>query len=194
MTCEAALDLLLEAEPSEFSATDRTPLGEHLRGCARCRRVAAQLMHDTQRMALAMKAAVPARRPARRVMQATMVPAFAMAIVLAVVLRSRADAPSIAPPVNGPVTPVSAPSVTAGAELSAAAAPPVRSRVRRDVRREPRAFARAVPMAAVRLESAGQLQAPFSVESSGLTVTPPAGTRATVMHTSNPKLVVVWLH
>jgi hypothetical protein len=48
-------------------------------------------------------------------------------------------------------------------------------------------------VAPVRLVAA-QPDAPLSVEVNGVAVTPPMGTRATVMHTNNPKFVVVWLH
>ena len=192
MTCESALELLLDAEPSEFSANERTPLGDHLRGCVRCRRVAAQLKRDTQGLALAMEA-VPVRRPAGRVRQLTLVPVVAMAaIVLTVMLRADPEASVITPAVIAAVTPIVAPTVAVIREPRET--PPSRSRATQHVRRESRAFARAVPLAPVRLVSTTVSEAPLSVETSGVTVTPPAGTRATVMHTSNPKLVVVWLY
>ena len=192
MTCESALELLLDAEPSEFSANERTPLGDHLRGCVRCRRVAAQLMQDTQGLALAM-AAVPVRRPAIRVRQLTLIPAVALAaIVLAVMLRANPGAPVIAPVAKELVATVDASPVAARRESPEA--PAARPRAAQRVRRESRAFARAVPLAPVRLVSTTVSEVPPAVETSGVSVTPPAGTRATVMHTSNPKLVVVWLY
>ena len=193
MNCESALELLLDAEPSELSGTAITPLGDHLRGCARCRRVAGQLLSDTRSLALAMETAAPVRRRSRRVMQVTMVPAFAMAaIVFAVILRGGSPVPIVVHPANAPAPSVVAPSVAATVEISD---PPVsRPRTPRVVRREGQAFARAVPLAPVRLAPASVPEASLSVERSGVTVTPPAGTRATVIHTSNPKLLVVWLY
>lgn len=194
MTCDSALELLLEAEPAEFSASERTPLGEHLHGCARCRRVAAQLMQDTRGLALAMDA-TPVRRPASRVRQVTLIPALAMAaIVFAVMLRGGTPAPNVVQPVNEPVAAVVAPPVAQRNESPASMPSITRARVERVVRRDMKAFARAVPVAPVRLAQSVMPGAPRSVETMGVTVTPPAGTRATVMHTSNPKLVVVWLH
>ena len=191
MTCESALELLLDAEPSEFSANESTPLGAHLRGCVRCRRVAAQLMQDTQRLAVAMEAAVRVRRPTRG-RHVTLLPAFAMAaLVFAVVLRERPEGASIAS-VKESVETV-APSVPATIASPAVNAPIAPARASRGVRHEMRSFARAVPLAPVRLVSSNPSMS-LSVASNGVTVTPPPGTRATVMHISNPKLVVVWLH
>ena len=192
MTCDSALELLLDAEPGEFSATGATPLGEHLRGCARCRRVAVQLMEDTQRLALAM-AAVPVRRRTGRGRHRILAPVLAMAtLVVAVLWRAR--------PAELPVVPGS-PRAEQAAPLTAASTPvpaaglavqPVHASHVRQVRR--RAFARAVPLAPVRLEPVAARTHQLSVEASGVTVTPSPGTRATVMHTSNPKLLVVWLY
>lgn len=191
MTCQSALELLLDAEPGEFQATGATPLGEHLRGCARCRRVAAQLMQDTQRLAPAM-AAVPVRRHSVHVRQPMLVPAFAMAaVVFAVLWRTRpAESPVVRDVPRATQTPVPA------AALSVPV-PNVTATAVRQPRVKPvtgRAFARAVPLSPVRLEPSRAPASQLSVESSGVTVTPAPGTRATVMHTSNPKLLVVWLY
>jgi len=193
MTCQSALELLLDAEPSEFSANQSTPLGEHLRGCARCRGVAAQLLQDTQGLALAMEAA-PVRRPARRVRYLTLAPTFAMAaIVLAVMVRARPDVTAV-PVMRAPVpverpTPPAVTSHSSTPDARVAAASPGRA-----MRREMRAFAPAVPLAPVRLARSEPVAPGAEVSSSGVTVTTPVGTRATVMHTSNPNLVVVWLY
>jgi hypothetical protein len=114
------------------------------------------------------------------------------AIVFAVMLRATPEALVVAPAVQQPPTPVVAPPVVARSESPEA--PTVPPRAAHKVRREPRAFGRAVPLAPVRLEPSGVTETHLSMETSGVTVTPPAGTRATVMHTSNPKLVVVWLY
>ena len=189
MTCESALELLLVAEPSEFSANERTPLGEHLRGCVRCRRVGTQLMQDTRQLAVAM-ASAPVLRPARRAVRVTFAPVLAVAaLLLVVVLRARPEAsipvPSVAERV--PSAPVAPPPATPNVDAA-----PRRVSVSRPAAL--RAFARAVPLAPVRLVPAAVSETPLSVETGGVSVTPPVGTRATVMHTSNPKLVVVWLH
>ena len=193
MTCDSALGLLLDAEPAEFSANQATPLGEHLRGCARCRRVAAQLMRDTRQLAVAMAAAAPVRHPARRrALRVSLAPALAVAgLLIAMMLRDRPGVTPAVPELSRVETSVSA------APAPPAAAPnvdfvPARASVSR--RAAHRAFARAVPLAPVRLLPSAGRSEPLSVKTSVVTVTPPAGTRATVMHTSNPKLVVVWLH
>lgn len=191
MTCQSALELLLDAEPGEFSATAPTPLGEHLRGCSRCRRVAAQLMQDTQRLALAM-AAAPVGRHAVRVRPSQLIPALGMAALAAVVVwRARSaewpvvlDAPpAVQPPLVATASAEPVPNVPVMEEARSGLKPVTR-----------RAFARAVPLAPVRLDPAPSPARQLSVETSGVTVTPAPGTRATVMHTSNPKLLVVWLY
>ncbi len=192
MTCDLALELLLDAEPTEFCANEPTALGEHLRGCVRCRRVAAQLLQDTKELALVLRA-VPMPRHTRSVARLTMIPAFAMAALLVgVVLRYRSVEPTIVP-VMAPVTVVVTPVVTPATSSPAPTAPLARHASERRVRLG-REFARAVPLNEVPLAPSGTGNAPLSVESSGVTITPASGTRATVMHTSNPKLVVVWLY
>ena len=193
MTCDSALGLLLDAEPAEFSANQATPLGEHLRGCVRCRRVAAQVMRDTRQLAVAMAAAAPVRHPARRrALRVSLAPALAVAgLVIAMVLRDR---PGVAPAVvelsrvDAAVSPAPAPPAAAPNVDFA----PARASVSRPAAR--RAFARVMPLAPVRLLPSAVRSDPLPVGTNVVTVTPPAGTRATVMHTSNPKLVVVWLH
>ena len=187
MTCQSALELLLDAEPGELAATGATPLGEHLRGCARCRRVAAQLMQDTQQLSLAL-AAVPSRRRPVRVRQLVLVPVMAMATLVFAILWPAAPVPSPVVPDVPRVIPQPPQAVVP------AATPDVRKAVPRSVSPVGRAFARAVPLAPVRLEPSGAPASQLSVETSGVTVTPAPGTRATVMHTSNAKLLVVWLY
>lgn len=40
MNCETARASILEADPAELRSESESPLGEHLRGCARCRAAA----------------------------------------------------------------------------------------------------------------------------------------------------------
>jgi hypothetical protein len=195
MTCQSALEQLLDAEPSEFSAKNPTALGGHLRGCARCRRVATQLMLDTQGLAVAMAAAAPARRSSRYVRQVTMVPAVALAvIVFAVALRTRPEMAS--PPVVARVPAVieqHTPPVTASPSPSPNVNAPG-TREARHVRHEPKAFAAAVPIAPVKLARVEPMAPVASVSPSGVSVTTPSGTRAVVLQTSDPRVVVVWLY
>lgn len=193
MTCDSVLEMLLDAEPSELSADGMTPLGQHLLGCGRCRRVAGQLLHDTVRLSFAMHRA-PAQRPAWRPFQRWLAPAFvAGAIVLAVVLRALpAETPVVEQvrPDDRPAL-VSTPAVRV--LPNTAAAPPARvPRARLGVAR---AYPRPVPVTPVKLERAAPLvTAEMSVATRGVSVDPPPGTRTAVLHTSNPKLVVVWLY
>ncbi len=44
MTCETALERILDADPEELSGETSSPLGEHLRTCARCRTLADEVL------------------------------------------------------------------------------------------------------------------------------------------------------
>jgi len=192
MTCETALQAMLDAEPSHLDAAGVAPLSTHLRDCTRCRRVASQLVQDTLLLARELPSA-PVKRAAPRATP-TLVPACALAaIVMAVTLRSRsADELVVTPaPVKNAVGVVeaSAPAPAPRPPNAAAASP----RVTRIHQAPLRAFAPAVAVVPVRIEPA-VVQSSVPVSPGAVTVVPPAGTRATVMHTSNPKLVVVWLY
>jgi hypothetical protein len=192
MTCKSALERMLDAEPYELDADGVTPLGAHLRDCVRCRGVASRLVQDTLLLAHMLPVA-RVRRPARRA-ASTIVPVFVLAaIVMAVMLRSRSDDPRTltTSPVQtaGAVVHASVPSAASPAP-NAAASP---RRVARARQASFRAFAPAVAVAPVRFEPVAS-QSSVTVSPGTVTVTPPAGTRATVMQTSNPKLVVVWLY
>ena len=191
MTCEYALEAMLDAERSELDGNGGTPLSTHLRDCARCRGVASRLVQDTMLLAHALPPA-SVKRPARHAAP-TLVPAFALAaIVLAVTLRSRSagEPVSTAPPATNTVARV-APAVPSPAPPTPNAAAPTRAT---RVRQTPlRAFARPTAVAPVRFARA-VASSTVPVSPGTVTVTPPAGTRATVMQTSNPKLVVVWLY
>jgi len=192
MTCEYALEAMLDAERSELDVNGATPLSAHLRDCARCRRVASRLVHDTLLLAHALPLA-PVKRPAWRAAP-TLVPAFALAaIVLAVTLRPRSAAePTSTPsPARNTVAVVAPSGLSPAPSTPNAASAPTRAA---RVRHAPlRAFAPATAVVPVRFARA-VTSSPVPVSPATVTVTPPAGTRATVMQTSNPKLVVVWLY
>ena len=57
MNCDAALMLLLHVDLADPATAHGDPLAAHLAGCARCRRVAAQLRTDTLRLAGAVAVA-----------------------------------------------------------------------------------------------------------------------------------------
>jgi hypothetical protein len=188
MTCDLALEALLDAELSELDGRSGTELTVHLRNCSRCRRVAAQLLTDTRGLAMAMAPAP--MRPVPRLTRTALVPVFAMAtmIMLVVAVRPRPAAPVADRVIPAPI----APSVARVETTPVAPAP--RSGVRRESRPMGRAFARAVPVAPVRLQSGPVATPGMDVVTQTVRVTTPSGTRATVMHTSDPKLVVVWLY
>ena len=184
MTCEDALGALLDADlPDAIAGV--TPLAAHVRGCARCRRVADQLMADTRLLAGAV-VATPAPRRRVSIGSVAFVPtAIAAALVVVVTMRQPLrDTGSTV--VTLPFTVVDAPPPV---KPDARVVSPVR---RADPPRQLRAFPRAQPVAAVRLVAPVAIDPPRV--SSGVAVSPPSGTNALVVHTSDPKLVVVWLY
>ena len=213
MTCEHALDAMLDADLSD-AMSGATPLALHVNECARCRRVAEQLMNDTRLLASAVAAAAPVRRRVTIRTVAFVPAAVAAALVIMVTMRQQSLVPVRHTAVTLPALVVepelpeqpnvaSSPAPRSVLERGVAAeGPGVRSfrnelspvtRLRSSVTpRQLRAFPRAQPMVAAKLVAAVAIDPP--VASSAVTVTPPAGTTALVMHTSDPKLVVVWLY
>ena len=182
MNCDRALLSLLDAELPDLAA-GTTTLAVHVRGCARCRRVAGQLMADTRHLAGAMPVSVARRRKSTQ--GYAMAPlALAASLIVLVSIQRRDVAPvtidttvltSVVVEPASPVAPV-APK---------AAASPARPRFARE-------FPRAVPVAAVRMDVI--TEPAVTIPARTVSVTFSAGTRAVVMQTSDPKLVVVWLY
>jgi hypothetical protein len=185
MNCDRALEALLDSDLPELVAGS-TPLAAHVRGCERCRRVADAFMADTRLLAAGMPAVAARRRPART-RYAVAPLAAAAALVVMVSLRGQAPAPVVE------VASMLAPVVVDSFPRAPVAA--VAPRV--SAARALRAYPRAVPMSAVKLARAESLVAQPAAPvptARAVSVTPPAGTRAVVMQTSDPKLVVVWLY
>jgi hypothetical protein len=185
MNCDRALVALLDAELPELT-TSTTTLAMHVRSCARCRRVADRLMTDTHLLAAAMSASgARPRRPIHTYAMARLALAASLLVMVAVQRRDvtpETNRPALLPPV---VTETAAPAPS----IEPVAASPAPHRVTRE-------FPRAVPFAATKLVEPAAVTAPpaATIASGVVTVDPPAGTRAVVMQTSVPKLVVVWLY
>jgi hypothetical protein len=188
MTCDAALDFMLDAELSELTTDAPTLLGAHLRDCGRCRRVAWQLVHDTR--LIAHDDVLPIAREARPGRRALVyVPAAIAAGAVALLARQQAE-----PPVGQFATMPAA--VVAGQPLTDVPDEPTVTPVARMAKVPAlRAYPAAQPIAAVELPRQVAAATPVAlVASNAVSVTPPAGTRAVVMQTSDPRLVVVWLY
>ena len=61
ITCDAARELLLEAEPAELRGEGDRPLAAHLRGCTACRQRAAHLIRETD----LLRSSIDGSRPSR---------------------------------------------------------------------------------------------------------------------------------
>ena len=192
MTCDQALESLLHVELNDLATDRASPLSEHLRGCGRCRRVAGQVLNDTRLLAAAFAGVGVRARPVRRRpwVFVPVVATAAAAVLVMVTLRSRVDEEVTLVSRVSPVT------VVASVVATKPNAAPVVPRVNRRPKSLPlaRAFPAAVPVTPVRMELARGRTPELAPVVGTVTVTPPSGTRAAVMQTSDPKLVVVWLY
>ncbi len=128
MTCAEARERMLEAERTELSGATESELSLHLRGCARCRRAATQILEAERELWGALAAATPGRgadeavglvrRRAQRRRWAWRVAPLAAAAVLAVALIARREQVQQTPP------PASAPPIRSGLAVEG---PPGRS-------------------------------------------------------------------
>ena len=184
MNCDRALLALLDAELPPLT-TSATPLAVHVRSCARCHRVADRFMADTRSLAIAMPASGIHQK--RSTYSHAMAPLALAASVLVMVAVQREGRTPVAPVTTLPPVVIEPSAAVTRVEPAALSPAP------RPVARE---FPRAVPVAAVRLDGTAPLAAerPEAVPPRTVSVTPPAGTRAVVMQTSDPRLVVVWLY
>jgi hypothetical protein len=189
MTCDQALELMLDAELTELSATAPTRLGAHLRDCDWCRRVGLQLVDDTRHLASAMALPVDRHSRWKRRLYESLPAGLAAGILVMLTFQLREEAvvgevPRVLPAV---VVSPAAPAVP-----DEPVAPPAATTARP---RLLKAFPAAQPIAAVEMALQAPVPTPPAlVTSNAVSVTPPAGTRAVVMQTSDPKLVVVWLY
>lgn len=197
MNCDQALDAMLDADVAELSPTASTPLGEHLRDCTWCHRVGRQLVDDTRRLATEMAMPVVGHRPrwSRRFSEAAPLAVAAGILVmltLNVVQQQDVDrGPRLLPTV---VVNVSVPGPLANVS-EVAPVPPVRTVVTGVAVAPLRAFPAPTPIAPVAMALPVSAATPAHVvTSNAVSVTPPVGTRAVVMQTGDPKLVVVWLY
>lgn len=198
MNCDQALELMLEADLSEMSTASATPLGEHVRGCTWCQRVGAQLVEDTRSLASAMAIPVVNQRSrwtGRAWESAPVAVAAGILVMLTLQVRQQATVPNLPKVLPTVVVSTTVPPPVVEVEVA-----PVVMAVAAVVRSAPvtslRAFPAAKPIAAVELATnVPGIATPAPVVASNVvSVAPPAGTRAVVMQTGDPKLVVVWLY
>lgn len=111
MTCDVALERMLEAEPEELLPQGESKLADHMRGCARCRSVAAELTAGGQLLAAALErepvagsveSILLAVRPRhrferRRRLRAALWPLAAAALLTVIVVADRPRGPSLDP-------------------------------------------------------------------------------------------------
>lgn len=190
MNCDAALEAMLDAEPSDLSEYGTTPLSTHLATCKRCHAVAHQLAVDTQLLAGYIVAQEAPRRMRRSLVWVprSLVPVGLVAALLVALMRRTPDMPPIATGAASPRTAVAAPDsvMPLRSADTAPASVPRPARIR--------AYPVPVPVAAVRMTPTSQTALTRDEGGSAVIVEPPAGRRVAVMRTDNPKFTVVWLY
>lgn len=182
MTCETALERILEADPEELSGETSSPLGEHLWTCARCRALADEVLEGQAALAAVLEAMRPrtdveelpgmipdsaggevelarsARPRSRRRWAWGMLPVAAAAVVAGLLLSDggRDGSPAVVTPAE------SAPPGAFGRQSVASVGP----------------GRRAVPSPAISRPPRVGVSRPHGV---------------TIIQTSNPKISVVWI-
>jgi hypothetical protein len=201
MTCDHALELLLEADLGELDGAGESPLARHVRDCAKCRAVAAQLAMDTRALAVA-RGEHPAARPtgARRAFRLYPVAfagalAAALALVVLEVDHTAVDSPATSHPSSSLVV------ANPAARVAPPAPPPASRRIeaplasrRIEAPAAARRFAEAVAATPVRLVASQSVAVRVSGDPDAVTVRAPEGTRVAVLKTGNAAITVVWLY
>ena len=192
MTCAAALEAMMDAEPSELAGQATTSLATHLTTCRQCRAVAHRLSMDTHLLAAAVASVETAQRTRRtrtlRVHRSLVPVGLVAALLLVLASRSRDATLGIqsSPPTVADRESVAPPLVVTDA---------VPAPVQRPTLKPVRAFPAPIPVAAVRINAPPPAFAPTWVEDGpGVVVDVPTGERVAVIRTSNPKITVVWLY
>ncbi len=178
MTCETALDRMLEAGPAVLRGEDGGELARHIAGCPRCARVATAILADLEAVDRALADFADARD------------ADAAADAALAAVRRQGD---------GDVVPLrSRPGTTTG-DASPRHAGGAGSR-RAWTRRAWVPLAAAAALAAVLVLR--QDEAPFPAGPAPaapaieprVSVTPPADRGAAILETENPNITIVWLY
>lgn len=215
MTCDDALVALLERDLIELRDDAATPLGGHLIGCARCRRVASQLVADSAQLAATFRTPLPEAVTRRPGAMPWLVGGALAAASMAVLLVWGGDRPALIPtaPTPVPAANVAAVPVIPKRPTTLAvtpARPPRATAPRRPMQPPPSSIVasvaptpepvvepvRVLPVAPVMPVVA----TPYRAVAMGLVATdvPLAGTdqpvasTGTILRTSNPNIIVIW--
>jgi hypothetical protein len=172
MKCEIALERMLEAEPAVLRGEDVGELAEHVAGCARCARIAATLLEETDTVDRALGE------------WAGSASADSAADTALAAVRAAGREGVVSP--RGDRDPGTA----------AAARAPRQTWVRRAWI----PLAAAAALAGVLVTARNETPFPKATESAGtpfeprVSVTPPADRSAAIMETENPNITIVWLY
>jgi len=118
MTCDEALEAILEAEPDALAGLGDHPLADHVRTCTRCRALARSVMADEEALGRELGSAVPASdlegllnqafpprtagpklfRPRHRALGLALIPLAAAAAAVSLFFHFQVPAPGVSTP------------------------------------------------------------------------------------------------
>ena len=221
MTCSTVLDQILEADLDVLDGTGDSDVARHVRACARCQAIARQIVGDTRSLAVRVDDARTTIRLVTRRNRAFVVAAGLAAVLSVVVVREWQRRESV-PRNASRVATVDRQTVDV-AKLSEPTAPAVAARLpeprlvrpsthqrsatqapdapTQPVRATPLVLATVAERTIVKPVDSPVAVAPVRIDTTssialggGVTVDPPAGTRANIIRTPNPTVTVVWLY
>lgn len=199
ITCDEALEMMLEAEPAELAGQGSSAVAIHLGECARCGAVAMRLLADTRALRETVAAAPGDSRAfargGRRVTRPVVVAsALAAAAALIFVLPRKAEVPGVpgVPVATARSTPDARSSATAAARASSVA--PASRALTESPAIAARRFADPVAATPVRFVASQPVTTAEVATPVAVSVTPPPGVRAAVLRTKDPGITVVWLY
>jgi hypothetical protein len=211
MTCESIRDAMLEAELDELRGHGDSTIAGHLRECLTCRRIGAELVLETDRLARSVipRPTATPRAGRRHAVRFAGAAAFVGVAATVTIFLRRGPEPL---PVRTTAPMVALPPVVAAPIVPPNASVPVHSATRRPmarpaIRRVPAGAAirtapfiaqrtapvpaeRAVAVTPVRLEPVPVAE-PLG---SGVRLELPAGKGATILRTDRPDVTVVWIY
>ena len=203
MICDAMLPHMLDADPGELLGHGDTLLAAHIRGCARCRAVGAQVAADTVALMgeLQGRASVPRRVRSQRRGTVIAAGALAAAALLATAIWISPPLPPAPPSATGSTSAPLVPAVVLAPPVAVIAPSHARTALPYAPLGHPlgstamlvaQQFPTAQPVPPERL-GGGPAASPRRARVT-IHVYPPAGVRAAVLRTANPTITVVWLY
>ena len=188
MTCDAALNRMLEAEPAVLRGEGENELARHIAGCERCARVAEAILAELDSVDRALDDFAAARAPG------------AAADAALAAIRTQGDGTVVPTPSGEEETPGPTGTLLRRAGPVPPGRPPAGARRRSWTRTAWAPLAAAAALATVLVLARDESPVPTGTASASpafrprVSVTPPADRSAAILETTNPNITIVWLY